>query len=164
MQLVLLLCTYLVYTIWSQIIFSILFLNIRPSICRNAKLTVIECRGQLGVPLEEGEKTKDQKAPNGEGVEKGKKDQESGRQDVKESFAGCCQGADGGITCCRDGSLEKSDKSEEKKRESCSKEGPLCPLSSWIGKLEQRDVLTAAAVVGAVATVAVAYSHYRRPH
>ena len=35
-------------------------------------------------------------------------------------------------------------------------------LSSWMGNLEERDVLAAAALVGAVATIAVAYSFYRR--
>ncbi|PON47608.1 Thioredoxin-like fold containing protein [Trema orientale] len=131
-----------------------------------AKGEIIErlWRGQLGVAAEDGEKANDQRLPNGVVVDKSRKDQESGSQDTKESFAGCCQGANGGVTCCRDASLEQNDKSEEKNLEACSKEGPLCKLSSWIGTLEQRDVLATAAVVGAVATVAVAYSYYRRSH
>lgn len=60
---------------------------------------------------------------------------------------GCCQGANGG-SCCQDNRVEKTaDKNE---------------CSSWIGKWEQRNLLTTVAVVGAVATVAVAYGMYRR--
>lgn len=113
----------------------------------------------MGVPAEEGEKATEQKLPNGEDVKKSEKPQESGSQDKTENFAGCCQGANGGITCCRDGNLEKSDNSEEKKLE--EEEGPLCKLTSWIGTLEQRDVLAAAAVLG-LTTVAVACGYYYR--
>lgn len=115
----------------------------------------------MGVSAEEGEKANEQKLPNGENVDKSK-EQGSGSQDIKESFAGCCQGANGGVTCCRDGSFQQSDEGEEKKLEASSKQGSFCKLPNWIQKLEQRDVLAAAAVVGAVATVAVAYSYYRR--
>lgn len=60
---------------------------------------------------------------------------------------GCCQGAAGG-SCCQDGSVEKTAGRNE--------------CSSWIGKWGQRNLLTTVAVVGAVATVAVAYGMYRR--
>ncbi|KAM1015071.1 hypothetical protein ACFX2A_045921 [Malus domestica] len=63
-------------------------------------------------------------------------------------------------------SLEENDGSEEKKlketRESCAMKDALGKLSSLIQNWEQSDVLVAAAVVGAVATVVVAYSFYRR--
>ncbi|XP_062105677.1 altered inheritance of mitochondria protein 32 [Humulus lupulus] len=126
-----------------------------------AKGEIIErlWRGQMGVSAEEGEKANDQKLPNG--VDK-IKEKESETQDTKETFAGCCQGANGGVTCCRDGSLEQSDKSEEKKVEACSKAGSGCKLSSWFRKLDQADVFTAAAVVSAVATVVVAYGFFKR--
>ncbi|KAM1323554.1 hypothetical protein TB2_044786 [Malus domestica] len=59
-------------------------------------------------------------------------------------------------------SLEQNGGSEEKKlketRESFAKKDALGKLSSLIGNWEQSDVLAA----GAVATVAVAYSFYRR--
>ncbi|KAM1009347.1 hypothetical protein ACFX15_044089 [Malus domestica] len=63
-------------------------------------------------------------------------------------------------------SLEQNNGSEEKKvketRESCARKDALGKLSSLIGNWEQSDVLAAAAMVGAVATVAVAYSFYIR--
>ncbi|KAM1111937.1 hypothetical protein ACFX2I_044873 [Malus domestica] len=63
-------------------------------------------------------------------------------------------------------SLEQNNGSEEKKvketRESCARKDALGKLSSLIGNWEQSDVLAAAAMVGAVVTVAVAYSFYRR--
>ena len=66
-------------------------------------------------------------------------------------MGGCCQGVNG-FSCCMDGSVDEKGTQNKAPRK----------LSSWIGSLEQRDVLTAAAVVGAVATVAIAYSVYRR--
>ncbi|BFG26962.1 hypothetical protein CerSpe_132360 [Prunus speciosa] len=124
-------------------------------------------RGQMGVSSEEGEKVNDQKLPNGEDNKKSEeKPQENGNQiQNNENFSGCCQGANG-FTCCKDVSLEQNSGSEEKKlketTEACGKKDALGRLSSLIGKWEQSDVLAAAAVVGAVATVAVAYSFYRR--
>ncbi|KAM2152773.1 hypothetical protein EV1_044476 [Malus domestica] len=101
----------------------------------------------MGASSDEAEKINDQKLPNG-----------------GES---CCQGANSnGFTCCKEVSLEQNNGSEEKKvketRESCARKDALGKLSSLIGNWEQSDVLAAAAVVGAVATVAVAYSFYRR--
>ncbi|KAH7532451.1 hypothetical protein FEM48_Zijuj04G0021300 [Ziziphus jujuba var. spinosa] len=122
-------------------------------------------RGQLGKSSEESDKANDQKLPNGEEIKSKENHKDGGIQNNKENFAGCCQGANG-FTCCRDGSSEESSKSEEKKLkdnvEASGKEGPLCKLSAWVGTWEQTDVLAAAALVGAVATVAVAYSYYRR--
>lgn len=102
----------------------------------------------------EGEKVDAQKLPNGQEANMSKKQEDSNTQVTKENLGGCCQGANG-FSCCRDGS---SDVTEQKKL----KEAKGGKLSSWIKSLEQRDVLTAAAVVGAVATVAVAYSIYRK--
>jgi hypothetical protein len=121
-------------------------------------------RGQMGISAEGGQKATDQKLPNGEDIKSKEIHNDSGSQNKKENFAGCCQGANG-ITCCRDGSVEQSSKIEDKKLkdnvEFSGIEGPLGKLSSWIG-WEQSEVLTAAAVVGAAATVAVVYSYYRR--
>lgn len=128
-------------------------------------LTIFNYRGQMGISSEEGEKANDQKLPNGEEIKIKENHKDSGIQNSKENFAGCCQGANG-FTCCRDGSSEENSKAEEAKLkdnvEASGKEGPLDKLSTWIDTWEQSDVLAAAAVVGAVATVAVAYSFYRR--
>ncbi|KAJ4729300.1 altered inheritance of mitochondria protein 32-like [Melia azedarach] len=120
-----------------------------------AKGEIIErlWRGQMGASAE-GEKVDAQKLPNGQEANMSKKQEDSNTQVTKENLGGCCQGANG-FSCCRDGS---SDVTEQKKL----KEAKGGKLSSWIKSLEQRDVLTAAAVVGAVATVAVAYSIYRK--
>ncbi|GFS42203.1 hypothetical protein Acr_00g0078510 [Actinidia rufa] len=55
----------------------------------------------------------------------------------------------------RDGNLEVKETTEVQGRKGPGK------LSSWMGNLEERDVLAAAALVGAVATIAVTYSFYQ---
>ena len=94
-------------------------------------------------------------------MKKNEKHEESTAQKTNENVGGCCQGANG-FTCCMTASSEvgESKKSEET-IEVRGKTGQS-KLRSWVESWEQRDVLTAAAVVGAVATVAVAYSYYRR--
>ncbi|KAF5175996.1 Sucrase/ferredoxin-like family protein [Thalictrum thalictroides] len=76
---------------------------------------------------------------------------------------GCCQGTNG-FSCCRDDKVDlDSNVAENQPRKGsnvCAR--GVGKVSAWIGKLEQPEVLTAVAVVGAVATVAVAYSIYRR--
>ncbi|KAM1323549.1 hypothetical protein TB2_044778 [Malus domestica] len=126
-------------------------------------------RGQIGASCDEAEKINDPKLPNGgESKKIEEKPQENGnRIENNENFSGRCQGANSnGFTCCKEASLEQNSGSEEKKlketRESCARKDALGKLSSLIGNWEQSDVLAAAAVVGAVATVAVAYSFYRR--
>ncbi|XVF14039.1 hypothetical protein REPUB_Repub09cG0022200 [Reevesia pubescens] len=128
-----------------------------------AKAEIIErlWRGQLGGSTEGGDKTAEQKLPNGTEVKKNEKREESTAQKTIENVGGCCQGANG-FTCCMTASSEVSEsKKSEETIEVRGKTGPG-RLSSWVESWEQRDVLTAAAVVGAVATVAVAYSYYRR--
>ncbi|KAM2708144.1 hypothetical protein EV2_045980 [Malus domestica] len=126
-------------------------------------------RGQMGVSSDEAEKINDMKLSNGgESKKIQEKPQENGNQIQKnENLSGCCQGANSnGFTCCKEVSLEQNGGSEKKKlketRESCARKDALGKLSSLIGNWEQSDVLAAAAMVGAVATVAVAYSFYRR--
>ncbi|KAM1712595.1 hypothetical protein ACFX13_023763 [Malus domestica] len=134
-------------------------------------------RGQMGASSDEAEKINGQKLPNGgESKKIEEKPQENGNQthqenvnqiQSNENFSGCCQGADSnGFTCCQEVSLEQKGGSEEKKlketTKACARKDASGKLSSLIGKWEQSDVLAAAAVVGAVATVAVAYSFYRR--
>ncbi|KAK9108207.1 hypothetical protein Syun_024218 [Stephania yunnanensis] len=87
----------------------------------------------------------------------------TGKVDMQDAVTvSCCQGANG-VSCCRDGNIESSTGSTEKKQTDHS---GLCGsgLATWMGKLEQTDVLAAAAVIGAVASVAVAYSYYKRSH
>lgn len=104
----------------------------------------------------EVEKVDEKKLPNGKEESKSKKLEDGNTQVTKENVTGgCCQGASG-FSCCKDRS---SDATGENKQIETKGQGRL---SSWLGSFEQRDVLTAAAVVGAVATIAVAYSIYRR--
>ncbi|KAB1209114.1 Altered inheritance of mitochondria protein 32 [Morella rubra] len=122
-------------------------------------------RGQMGAAAEEGGKVNDQKLPNGDVKKiKKKKREESNTESNKDNVAGCCQGVNG-FTCCKDGRLEQNSVSEEKNLKETvaahEKKG-LGKLSCWMGSWEQSEVLTAVAVIGAVATVAVAYSVYRR--
>ncbi|OWM74926.1 hypothetical protein CDL15_Pgr021277 [Punica granatum] len=113
-------------------------------------------RGQMGASPVEGEKTNEKHRKE---KKHKKRHQETPIEDKKEAPAsGCCQGANG-LSCCKDGNFEDKEVASEPK----GKKG-LCNLSCWVGKWEQRELLTAAAVVGAVATVAVAYSFYKRSH
>uniref|UniRef100_A0A6N2MJ26 Uncharacterized protein n=1 Tax=Salix viminalis TaxID=40686 RepID=A0A6N2MJ26_SALVM len=118
-------------------------------------------RGQLGLSTENGEKVGKQKLPNGKHKTKSKKHEETAAEAGKDNVASCCQGANG-FSCCRDGSSEiiKEEKLGEK-IEGHGKKG-LDKLSRWIGSVEQSDVLAAVAVAGAIATIAVAYSVYKR--
>jgi len=115
-------------------------------------------RGQMGLYVEKAEKDDEKKLPNGkekkQKKEKIKEPLESNGEDKKENSASCCQGANG-FSCCRDGTKD------EVTIETQGKKG-LGGFPTWMGKWEQSDVLSAAAVVGAVATIAVAYSLYRR--
>ncbi|KAI4366882.1 hypothetical protein MLD38_022691 [Melastoma candidum] len=113
-------------------------------------------RGQMGAADEKTDNVEELKRPNGEHVKKPKKSQEVIVEAGEENVGGCCQGANG-FSCCKDVSGENNTSSEEKK-EAASK------FSCWSSKWEQHNVLTAVAVVGAVATVAVAYAYYRRSH
>ncbi|KAB2034140.1 hypothetical protein E1A91_D04G066000v1 [Gossypium mustelinum] len=127
----------------------------------NGKIIERLWRGQMGVSTESGDGTGEQKLPNGTEVKKNEKPEESTVQKTRENLGGCCQGANGS-SCCMTASSEVSEtKKTEETTEAHGKKG-LCGLTSWVGSWEQRDVLTAAAVVGAVATVAVAYSYYRK--
>ncbi|KAL5718147.1 hypothetical protein ACHQM5_011083 [Ranunculus cassubicifolius] len=103
---------------------------------------------------------------NGTSLEtKGEDFQDSITKESMQNGGSCCQGPDAnGFTCCR---TEKVD-SDVKEAEQKPKQGSnICrkgagKVSEWFGKIEQADVLVGVAVVGAVATVAVAYSIYRR--
>lgn len=119
----------------------------------------------MGTNPEEVQKEGEQKLPNGEDTKENKVEiQENGNQSKVEPVASCCQGSNG-FTCCRDESSGKSSSIEEKPKEISNDEQVptiASKFSCWTGKWEQSEILTAVAVVGAVATVAVAYSIYRR--
>uniref|UniRef100_A0A7N0VF15 Uncharacterized protein n=1 Tax=Kalanchoe fedtschenkoi TaxID=63787 RepID=A0A7N0VF15_KALFE len=110
-------------------------------------------RGQMGV-YEEGGKEDEKKLPNGKELKKEKKRKEEPTVVEKEAPSGCCQGANG-VSCCRVESSEAKSKTDVNNK-------MFGKLSCWMGSLEQEDYLAAAAVIGALATVAVAYSFYRR--
>ncbi|PSR87556.1 Altered inheritance of mitochondria protein [Actinidia chinensis var. chinensis] len=112
-------------------------------------------RGQMGASVEHAERADEHKIPNGKDLKKSEKSKGDRGQDKKESVATCCQGANG-FSCCKDGSSEVKEITEVQESKGAGK------FSCWIGKWEQSEVLAAVAVVGAVATVAVAYSFYRR--
>ncbi|KNA06139.1 hypothetical protein SOVF_183710 [Spinacia oleracea] len=115
-------------------------------------------RGQMGLKLEAAEKG-DNKSPT-ENIQE--KSQDSGNE-VKESSTSCCQGTNG-VSCCRDSSVGNGEVAEANLKKSTNepcKKIRVC-LPAWTGKWEQSDLLMAGAVVGAVATVAVAYSIFRR--
>ncbi|RXH89359.1 hypothetical protein DVH24_031716 [Malus domestica] len=133
-------------------------------------------RGQMGASSDEAEEINDRELQNGEENKKNEdKPQENGNQihqekgnqiENNENFSGYCQGANSeGFTYCKKVSLEEDGGSEDKKpketTESCVRKDVLRKLSSLIGNWEQSDVLATTVVVGAVATVAVAYSFYR---
>ncbi|GMI99122.1 hypothetical protein like AT5G40510 [Hibiscus trionum] len=124
-----------------------------------AKGEIIErlWRGQMGASTEGGE----QKLPNGTEAKKNEKHEETTAQKTTENVGGCCQGANG-FTCCMTASSEPSEKERSEEPGEVPGKTGMCKLTSWVDSWEQRDVLTAAAVVGAVATIAVAYSYYRR--
>ncbi|XP_010528220.1 PREDICTED: altered inheritance of mitochondria protein 32-like [Tarenaya hassleriana] len=95
-------------------------------------------RGQMGRPAGETAKGEEQNLANGNSIE--------GSNGLT---GGCCQGVNG-VSCCQGENPEPA-----KKKETCKPPG-------WFRSLEKDEVFLAAAVVGAVATVAVAYSFYRR--
>ncbi|CAN8266183.1 unnamed protein product [Cochlearia groenlandica] len=102
-------------------------------------------RGQMRLKPdgEEAEKEVEHKVPNGNGVVQ--------REPVetKGFTGGCCQGASG-VSCCQEQTPEPVKKEDSVK------------LRNWFGWMEKEEVLLGAAAVGAVATIAVAYSIYRK--
>ncbi|KAL1203380.1 hypothetical protein V5N11_033162 [Cardamine amara subsp. amara] len=106
-----------------------------------AKGEIIQKLSRGGMKLrhegEEAEKEDEHKIPNGNSVVK-----------QKGFTGGCCQGSNG-VSCCQDPAPELVKKEGSVKR-------------NWFRSIEKEEVLLGAAVVSAVATVAVAYSIYRR--
>ncbi|XP_060191580.1 altered inheritance of mitochondria protein 32-like [Lycium barbarum] len=105
-------------------------------------------RGQMGQYEKVTDKVDEQKVP--EVTNEEKKPLENGTQESNVTGFSCCQG-DAGVSCCRDASAEQKESKKGQGR-----------VSNWFGKWEQREVLTAVGVVGAVAVVAVAYGFYKK--
>ncbi|XP_010251074.1 PREDICTED: uncharacterized protein LOC104593090 isoform X2 [Nelumbo nucifera] len=96
--------------------------------------------------------------PNGANLEiREKETQGSSTKGNMKDSSSCCQGAKG-FSCCRDERKEEKSGIENKPN---AKYG-LCSLSAWMETWEKDDFLAAAAVIGAVASIAVAYSFYKR--
>ncbi|KAJ0629948.1 putative thioredoxin-like ferredoxin [Helianthus annuus] len=117
----------------------------------------------MGVPVvKKAEKAIEQSLPNGNDVKVSEADHHASstieekdreKEKEKENNGGCCQGANG-FSCCRDETPETETEKEVNK--------VLGAFNTLRKKWEKHDVVTVAAVVGAVVTVAVAYSFYRR--
>ncbi|XP_042502632.1 uncharacterized protein LOC122079912 [Macadamia integrifolia] len=139
-------------------------------------------RGQMGLSNEEEENKGEHKhspkkkkrehkhqenggmAYNGTNLEKGETEPKgsSGEFNLKDGGS-CCQGANG-FSCCRDEKVEgKSEIAGKKQRQGTDvRKNMFGRLTVWAETWEQSDILAAAAVIGTVASVAVAYSFYRR--
>nr|AAM62596.1 sucrose cleavage protein-like [Arabidopsis thaliana] len=99
-------------------------------------------RGQMGLPGGEAEKVHEQKViPNGNGVVK---------EESKGFTGGCCQGSNG-VSCCQD---------ETPKPEPIKKEVRKCTI--WFQPLDKEELYIGAAVVGAIATIAMAFTFFKR--
>lgn len=97
----------------------------------------------MGLPGGVAEKEHEQKViPNGNRVVE---------EESKGFTGGCCQGSNG-VSCCQD---EKS--KPIKKEGNCKSK-----LTKWFQPLDKEEVYIGAAVVGAVATIAVAYTIFKR--
>ena len=94
-------------------------------------------------------------------MKKNEKHEESTAQKTNENVGGCCQGANG-FTCCMTASSEVGESKKSEETIEVRGKAGLGKLTSWVESWEQHEVLTAAAVVGAIATIAVVYSYYRR--
>lgn len=93
---------------------------------------------------EETEKEDEHKIPNGNSVVV------EAREPVEQKgfTGGCCQGANG-VSCCQEQTPEPVKNEESMKL-------------NWLRSIGKEEVLLGAAAVSAVATIAVAYSIYRR--
>ncbi|KAL8266399.1 hypothetical protein R6Q59_003743 [Mikania micrantha] len=111
-------------------------------------------RGQMGVPVKKAQKALEHSLSNGNDVTIIKPDhQASSTIEEKENNGGCCQGANG-ISCCRDEPPRTETDKEVNKA--------ISKFNILTTKWEKHEVFTAAAIVGAVVTIAVAYSFYKR--
>ncbi|KAK7395793.1 hypothetical protein VNO78_16363 [Psophocarpus tetragonolobus] len=116
-------------------------------------------RGHMGPAVAEEKGADDQKVANREDISEGKSNHvESDNLSSKENLGGCCQGVNG-VSCCRSASVEQNNEIEETPEAIKKKGSKVC--CNW-PVLQQRDILTAVGMIGAVAVVVVAYKLYRR--
>lgn len=123
-------------------------------------------RGQMGGLTNEGVAKPEEKTPSKEIETEKKPSKEIETEAKQESTTSCCQGA-GAVSCCREPSSAVNGEVEEAGEEKKTSDGGphkkcAITLPACMGKWEQSDVLMAAGIVGAVATVAVAYTIFRR--
>ncbi|KAH9609902.1 hypothetical protein KSS87_009703 [Heliosperma pusillum] len=113
-------------------------------------------RGQMGLKIEAAEEKVEDKPSNGNALPE--------TEEKARSTESCCQGTNG-VSCCRDGPAINGEGEEVTPKrtveKSSEKQCSVC-LPGWIGKWEQSDVLVAAGVIGAVATIVVAYTFFKR--
>ncbi|KAK9039571.1 hypothetical protein V6N11_014768 [Hibiscus sabdariffa] len=102
-----------------------------------------------------------EKLPNETEAKKNKKHEKITAQKTTKNVGGCCQGANG-FTCCMTTSSEPSEKERIEEPSEVSGKFGMCKLTRWVDSLEQHNVLTTTTVVGAIVTIVVAYSYYRR--
>ncbi|XXG47401.1 hypothetical protein AAC387_Pa02g2063 [Persea americana] len=124
-------------------------------------------RGQMGLSNEEQRLQQKGAEVHLDGINNGtsEKEQLQGGSDEgnRKDGANCCQGANG-FSCCRDENVVENKgiaaNGTFDSRNASTKDAHT--LTSWFKKWEQSDIVTALAVIGAVASVTVAYSIYRR--
>ncbi|KAM7277576.1 hypothetical protein ACFE04_004710 [Oxalis oulophora] len=125
-----------------------------------AKGEIIErlWRGKMGPAAEEGETGEVQEVPSGQEADKSVKLNGESNVQVSNIATGCCGGANG-VACCQDPIPETNgDKDTEEVHEKKGQD----KVSVLGRQFEQHEIITAAAVVGTLATVAIAYGIYRR--
>ncbi|XP_076885134.1 altered inheritance of mitochondria protein 32-like [Bidens hawaiensis] len=125
-------------------------------------------RGQMGVSSAKKSQNKSEPStPNGNDlkmidqvqVEDWDRDQQASRTvEEKENNGGCCQGANG-FSCCR---YERDKTETETETETEKGNKIMTKFDIFTRKWEKHEVFTAAAVVGAVVSVALAYSFFKR--
>ena len=114
----------------------------------------------MGSSVEEDKVMDSQKLPDGENTSKSQRNHlENGKLSNNENVAGCCQGVNG-FSCCRTASVEQNNDAKEI-AEAHKKQWPKS-WGCWSAPLNDRNILTTVAVVGAVAAVVVAIKFYRR--
>lgn len=131
------------------------------------ELRFSNCRGQMGLSNEEQRLQQKGAEVHLDGINNGTSEKEQlqgGSDEVnRKDGANCCQGANG-FSCCRDESVVENKgiaaNGTFDSRNASTKDAHT--QTSWFKKWEQSDIVTALAVIGAVASVTVAYSIYRR--
>ncbi|KAK1438814.1 hypothetical protein QVD17_04625 [Tagetes erecta] len=120
-------------------------------------------RGQMGVSaVKKPQKTSEPSLPNGIDLKITEPDQQASSpiQD-KENNGGCCQGANG-FSCCRDETPSTETETETQTEPEKEVNNAISKFNILTAEWTNYEVFTAAAVIGAVITITVAYSFYKR--